>query len=533
MPVTGARFISCLDAESSRGLLAPIAPLYERWPYPEVPLLATVPTGNLWQIHAAYLHHLAGLPCPARPRIWIAGCGTFQPYAFAQANPEAEILASDRSQASLKQAERRLWLHGLKNVQLAQIDLCDDAQLPKEQFDHIECYGVLMSLPDPVAALKRLAARLRPGGILRLMVYPHFGRVRINQLMRMAQICGYNATEDSHPRRFRSLIQRLPKDHPLRYTFQHYLDAKTDAGLVDGFFHPSTRCYSATELGAIGHQAGLVPAACFHRPWGDPHQMQTALDLQALSSWQVLDYVDAWQELRSNLIILFKKEEEIAPETPRIHPLFDLQNPALPWRWRLQLRLGGLWGLKVEDRLGEERHWRISGQSLRALWAGEAHRLRLENLPSMPFYTQPPVHDPTLTTAPLWVGPRVPSPMYSHHLTAFQYLRRQGVMRSVEMQLAAWEAHASPLEDSQCPFGLSPFASYARHSNEISERGWERCAQVQDFSMLKLPDESSRLSDVRRWLADAPRQDQEVAELRELWLLWEGYRSFFIHLEPL
>ena len=72
---------------------------YEAWPYPHVPLLASLPSTHPFELNAAWLWDRCGSgPAPAKPRIWIAGCGTFQPYAFAVANPTAEIVATSYGQ---------------------------------------------------------------------------------------------------------------------------------------------------------------------------------------------------------------------------------------------------------------------------------------------------------------------------------------------------------------------------------------------------------------------------------------------------
>lgn len=90
------------------GKAATMRAQYGAWPYPHVPLLASLPSTHPFELHASWLWDRAGSgPAPARPRIWIAGCGTFQPYAFAVANPQAEIVAGDLSEPSLAVARDR------------------------------------------------------------------------------------------------------------------------------------------------------------------------------------------------------------------------------------------------------------------------------------------------------------------------------------------------------------------------------------------------------------------------------------------
>ena len=140
---------------------------YAAWPYPQVPLLAKLPSTHPWELHVSWLWDRCGSgAAPAAPRIWIAGCGTFQPYALAVANPKAEIVATDLSEPSLALAKRRCSWHRQKHVTFAPVDLADESTWPEGEFDLIECYGVLMNLPDPGATLRGLRQRLTKRGVL-------------------------------------------------------------------------------------------------------------------------------------------------------------------------------------------------------------------------------------------------------------------------------------------------------------------------------------------------------------------------------
>ena len=146
--------------------------------------------------------------------------------SWAIANPNAEILASDLSRTSLNRARWRCGLHGVRNVRFTTIDLDDGDTFPDDTFDVIECYGVLMNLRAPGAALQRLAAHLNPEGVLRGMVYPWYSRRRIFQLQRIARLVGMVPPQPGFPARFRRLILSLPSRHPLRYAFTTYADAE-------------------------------------------------------------------------------------------------------------------------------------------------------------------------------------------------------------------------------------------------------------------------------------------------------------------
>jgi SAM-dependent methyltransferase len=71
-------------------------------------------------------------------------------------------------------------LHGIHNVRPIQEDIMLAHYV--ESFDAIDCYGVIHHTFSPQLALERLARALRPGGILRLMVYSREARKTIEDL---------------------------------------------------------------------------------------------------------------------------------------------------------------------------------------------------------------------------------------------------------------------------------------------------------------------------------------------------------------
>ena len=240
-----------------------------------------------------------------RPKIWITGCGTFQPYVIALANPDAEILATDLSAHSLRLAKRRCRFYGIKNVTFRQLDLTRPDLFPQEQFDWIESYGVLMCLPDPQATLRHLADCLSPQGLMRTMVYPHYSRRRVFQIQRLAQLLGLTHEHPAHPHLLKQLIDSLSPRHPLHYAFHTYYDSQNPVGVVDAFLHASDRGFTGLEWAAITSDAGLVPGFFLHRPWGQPHDMMAHLSFSETPLNLALHYLDVWQELRSNYIIIF------------------------------------------------------------------------------------------------------------------------------------------------------------------------------------------------------------------------------------
>jgi SAM-dependent methyltransferase len=518
---------------------------YAAWPYPQVPLLANLPSTHPWELHVAWLWDRCGSgAAPARPRIWIAGCGTFQPYAFAVANPNAEIVATDLSEPSLAVARRRCAVHRQKHVRFAPVDLGDESTWPDGEFDLIECYGVLMNLADPATALRRLRRRLTPRGVLRVMVYPHYSRQRIFQVQRVARLLGLTANQRHHPALLRRFVRALPAAHPLRYAFTTYADSRNDAGVVDGFLHAGDRGFTAFELGGLLQQAGLDASFWFHRPWAQPDRMAERLGMQGRSQSFVLHYLDLWQELRTNFVVCARRDDAPAAvvQEPRPHPAFLGGEGTL--RHRLRLERLRWFGGSVPTRTGDGqvvlrpraardlRHNR-RGDGDDALWlGGRDHRCQL------------PAHEPFAaepswlrTTTALRAGERAPNPLYAHLFAAFTLDRAHPELGLPELdrQIATWLPWADPLEQRPIRFGLTPYATWQRMQDAVQaflER--EPLPAVDGYGDVRLRGDDRALARVRALLAehgDLPRTGYDDATLRELFVLLFTQDRLFVTLD--
>jgi SAM-dependent methyltransferase len=109
----------------------------------------------------------------------IAGCGTGREAVLMSLTyPDARIVAIDISQPSLDYAAARCRAIGLERVEFRLLDLHKVGQL-RRRFDFITCSGVLHHLPDPEAGWGALAASLKPGGVMQIMVYSKVARLRV------------------------------------------------------------------------------------------------------------------------------------------------------------------------------------------------------------------------------------------------------------------------------------------------------------------------------------------------------------------
>lgn len=110
---------------------------------------------------------------PAGSRVLEAGCGVgAQTVTLAKNSPGAAILSIDISETSIAQAEREIQAVGLTNVRFQRGDIF---QLPfaPQSFDHVFVCFVLEHLAEPIAALGKLKALLRPGGTITVIEGDH------------------------------------------------------------------------------------------------------------------------------------------------------------------------------------------------------------------------------------------------------------------------------------------------------------------------------------------------------------------------
>lgn len=357
-----------------------VANQYRHWPYPDIPLIASIPREQLWQINVEWMLKRAGLLLQERKaKIWIAGCGTFQPYSFSQANPNSEILATDVSETSLKIAKKRCFLHFNRNIDFRALDLEKEDQLPEDSFDYIECYGVLMNLQDPKTVLANLAKRLKPNGMLRIMVYPHYGRQRIFQIQRLGKLLGLSAEKKEDPSQLRSWMKELPKTHVLRQSFFSYDDSRSDSGIVDAFLHAGDRAFTGTEICELIEASGLKIAYTMHRPWGDPRKMAVNLGLEGRDTAFLLNYLDVWQSLRSNFILnLTHAQASPARDNERPgHPLFSFTTPGVGLKHQFRLLRFAMTGTRLQTRTYDGSK-DLSASSARNVLLGKIGKSELE-----------------------------------------------------------------------------------------------------------------------------------------------------------
>lgn len=322
-------------------LLEAVGALYEARPYPALGMFSPLqPLSRdglpLLNYHAAYSSCFGTLKGAAeRPRILVAGCGTFEPIAVASANPGAEVLAVDLSARTLSTLKKQArWRRLSGRIRVLQ---CDLEAIPRSEgrFDYVIATGVLHHLENPERALRQLITRTYPKAVFRCMVYSQWGRDLLYSTKEMARLLGIDT-----PKKFRQFVATLPANHPYRIYFHLYDDAKTDAGLCDGYLHPHDVALDALGWGKLLAAVGLDTTQFLQRPEGQPAAADALTKFSREQGvWDRMALLEALGYLEENFYFLARRASEahLAVEGATAY----VWNPCLKKKGRLFSKLVG------------------------------------------------------------------------------------------------------------------------------------------------------------------------------------------------
>jgi SAM-dependent methyltransferase len=229
---------------------------YEKLPYP--PPLASLDDRELYKNpgrRRALYHRIWPRGRPGgRQEILIAGCGTSQAARYAMREPDARVTAIDISETSLRHTADLKRRYTLENLELHALAL-ENVQRLGRSFDLIVCTGVLHHLSDPDLGLKALRDVMKPQGALHLMVYAAYGRAGIYMLQEYCRLLGIGTTAQDL-RDLGTLLEALPKDHPLAQLLGRAKDFREPSAIADALLHPRDRAYTVPELYAWLERCG-------------------------------------------------------------------------------------------------------------------------------------------------------------------------------------------------------------------------------------------------------------------------------------
>ncbi len=227
-------------------------------------------------------------------QILVAGCGTGSDAAdTALTFPAATVDAIDLSRASLAYGARKAREMGIGNLSFAQADILDVGCL-KKRYDFIMAAGVLHHMRDPLAGLRALLGVLRPGGILRVMLYSRIARTAVVEARTWIQAGAFAPTLQGI-RDFRGAVIARPVDDRVRVWLTRSYDFYSLSQCRDLVFHVQEHTFTLLEISDIARAFDLsvvhldVPspihlAAYRDRFPGDP-------EATSLANWHRLEEI--------------------------------------------------------------------------------------------------------------------------------------------------------------------------------------------------------------------------------------------------
>lgn len=308
-----------METAPQDGALAAVREHYRRHPYPPVPRLA-LPRRGQGQGLAFETGTDAAGTCATHHgrRILVAGGGTLEPLLVAMVHPHAqEVVAVDLSQRSLDWLATRLRLARLTR-RLAPLTTCcaDLEQWHGGTFDYVLATHVLQHHARPLALFQRIAAALRPGGILRLVTYPKASRFwmrAIGRWLRLHEVQAQRALRSAA----RRAIGRLDAMHPLRLAFEDNPEARSDAGVADAWLHPLENPCAPTEWRAAAAAAGLRLVHESQHAWSQSAFLDPiAPALRDLDPLVKLSILDDLLELGANPVLWFQRTDAAQTTAP-------------------------------------------------------------------------------------------------------------------------------------------------------------------------------------------------------------------------
>ncbi|HXB21642.1 MAG TPA: class I SAM-dependent methyltransferase [Candidatus Solibacter sp.] len=194
---------------------------------------------------------------PRDSKIWVVGCGTNQAIQTALRFPEASVLGTDLSAATLELSSRVAGSINVENLTLRQQSIAAGAD--RDHFDYILCTGVIHHNADPAAALSTLAAALKPDGILELMVYNSYHRTLPIAFQEAVQILGKQAGRADFSDDIeiaRALIKSVPGNTPMGQWLTS-LEERSESDIADLLIQPVEHTYTVESLASLAKAAGL------------------------------------------------------------------------------------------------------------------------------------------------------------------------------------------------------------------------------------------------------------------------------------
>ena len=180
--------------------------------------------------------------------ILIAGCGTGHQIYQAQRYANARITAIDLSLSSLAYAQRKIEEKSINNVELIQMDILN-LNLIQNEFDVIECGGVLHHMKEPEKGIEAIVDKLKPKGYLKLGLYSDTARKNVIKAREFILDNELRSTRADDIRKFRSEVLASKKEELLELSL--ISDFYTTSECRDLCFHVQEHRFNLTRIKRI------------------------------------------------------------------------------------------------------------------------------------------------------------------------------------------------------------------------------------------------------------------------------------------
>jgi SAM-dependent methyltransferase len=194
---------------------------------------------------------------PARPKIWVAGCGANQALFTALKFPEAEVLGTDISSTSLAACKKNAEQIGINNLKLEEKSLNEVAV--KDEYDYIICTGVVHHNAKPRETLSKIAGALKRNGVLELMVYNYYHRLQTTACQKAVRTfydAGAGLDMDIELSLSAMLIRDFPYQNLMGEFIRSFADAP-EAAMADSLLQPVEYSYTIESLASLAGECNL------------------------------------------------------------------------------------------------------------------------------------------------------------------------------------------------------------------------------------------------------------------------------------
>jgi 2-polyprenyl-3-methyl-5-hydroxy-6-metoxy-1,4-benzoquinol methylase/tetratricopeptide (TPR) repeat protein len=181
--------------------------------------------------------------------ILIAGCGTGRhALNVAKYFNHVNVTAVDLSQKSLSFAKNKALELKIDNIDFKLADLTQLKALP-DQYDIIECSGVLHHIPDYKAAMTGLLKNLKPNGLIKISLYSEYARSSINEVRTLFS----REIENIDEQKIKVIRQAILQGEIIKDS--HGIIRSDDfyslSGTIDLLFHQFERQFTPLDLKAL------------------------------------------------------------------------------------------------------------------------------------------------------------------------------------------------------------------------------------------------------------------------------------------